>query len=128
MAVTAKLQRRRRPRLQSVVPCAVSPRLIVTSASDPSRRWWGVEAVACPSSSLCFAVGHAVAFGAGNALGVPLIERWDGHRWNRVPSPPATGPFTSISCPSAHECTAVGGFENAVGTPTATTNTRSTAR
>jgi hypothetical protein len=78
-----------------------------------------LEAVACPSSSLCFAVGQAVAFGAGNAPGAPLIERWNGRRWRRAASLQASGPLTSISCTSTRACTAVGGVENTVGTANA---------
>lgn len=74
-----------------------------------------LEAVTCPSSRLCFAVGQAVAFGAGNAPGTPLIEGWNGRRWTLASSPQAAGPLTSISCASARSCTAVGGYENEVG-------------
>lgn len=71
--------------------------------------------MACPADRLCFAVGQAVAFGAGNAPGVPLIERWDARRWRLVRSPAAAAPLSSISCASPRACTAVGGFEHTVG-------------
>jgi hypothetical protein len=76
-------------------------------------------AAACPSAKLCFAVGQAVAFGAGNAPGGPLIERWDGRRWHLVIGPASAAPLDSISCTSGRACTAVGAFENEVGTPDA---------
>ena len=77
-------------------------------------------AAACPGARLCFAVGQAVPFGAGNAPGVPLIERWDGRRWRLMGSPSGAGaPLQSISCTSTRACTAVGGFEHEVGSPDA---------
>jgi hypothetical protein len=76
-------------------------------------------ATACPSVKLCFAVGQAVPFGAGNAPGGPLIERWDGRRWRLVDRPGAAAPLSAISCTSARACTAVGGYEDEVGTPDA---------
>lgn len=78
-----------------------------------------LNAVACPSAKLCFAVGQAVPFGAGAAPGAPLIERWNGARWSLVSAPTAGAPLTSISCPTSRSCTAVGGFEHEVGTPNA---------
>ena len=75
-----------------------------------------LSSVACPSAHLCFAVGQAVPFGAGNAPGGPLIERWDGRRWTLVHGPAAASPLTSISCTSPTACTAVGGFEHETGT------------
>lgn len=78
-----------------------------------------LAAVSCPSATLCFAVGQAVPFGTGNAPGVPLIERWDGSRWTLVHGPTAPSPLRAISCPSTRACTAVGGFEHAVGSPDA---------
>ena len=92
------------------------------SASKPAAPagYRGVNArlfaAACPRAKLCFAVGQAVAFGAGNAPGGPLIERWDGRRWHLVNGPAAGAPLDSISCTSARACTAVGAFENEVGT------------
>ncbi len=76
--------------------------------------------VVCPGRNLCFAVGQGVPFGAGNAPGVPLIERWDGRRWHLMSGARgAQSPLYSISCTSARACTAVGGYENEVGTPEA---------
>ena len=77
------------------------------------------RAVACPGAELCFAVGQAVPLGAGNAPGVPLIERWDGRRWHLVHGPAAGAPLTSISCISTRSCSAVGGVEHVVGTSAA---------
>ena len=53
-----------------------------------------LAAVACPGARLCFAVGHAVPFGVGNAPGGPLIERWNGSRWRLASSPPGDSPLT----------------------------------
>ena len=78
-----------------------------------------LAAVACPGARLCFAVGHAVPFGAGNAPGGPLIERWNGSRWRLARSPPGDSPLTALSCTATRICTAVGGFEYVTGTPDA---------
>jgi len=78
-----------------------------------------LDAVACPGAKLCFAVGQEVPFGAGDAPGVPLIERWNGSRWTLVDGPTAGSPLTSISCPSTRVCIAVGGFEHTTGTANA---------
>jgi len=78
-----------------------------------------LAAVACPGVRLCFAVGRAVAFGAGAAPGGPLIERWNGRRWS-LGSPAGSGsPLTALSCTSVRACTAVGGFQHETGNPTA---------
>lgn len=78
-----------------------------------------LAAVACPGGRLCFAVGRAVPFGAGNAPGAPLIERWDGSRWRLQSGVQGDSPLTSVSCTSARACTAVGGFEHTTGNATA---------
>ena len=73
----------------------------------------------------CVAVGTGSGAGpAGSSsslTGVPLAERWTGTKWAAVPVPdplPA-GSFaelTSVSCPSASDCVAVGDDQNAAGT------------
>lgn len=69
-----------------------------------------LNAVSCPSSTVCMAVGSA-----GDRIdsgGVPLAERWDGSRWSlQSPPNPGSDNFTSlfgVSCASAADCTAVG--------------------
>jgi hypothetical protein len=77
-------------------------------------RW-----VSCSSANACTAVGHyypdprAANFPYQRHLA--LIERWNGHRWSiqRVPNPPDTRTsfLSSVSCPSARSCTAVGLYD-----------------
>ena len=66
--------------------------------------------VACPSSTLCFAVGFLSVSGSG--MDKTLIERWDGTHWSVVTSPnPAGAKFSrlfAVACQSAVSCFAVG--------------------
>jgi hypothetical protein len=59
--------------------------------------------VSCPTTKVCFAVGHGVGV---------LVERWDGKKWVIQPLGHAaankTGDLTSVSCTSATACIAVG--------------------
>ena len=70
-----------------------------------------LNSVSCSSESLCMAVGESSS-GSGipsNAVGV--IEKWDGSAWSIVPNPHASGVnvwLSSVSCPSASSCFAVG--------------------
>ncbi|MGH2916378.1 MAG: hypothetical protein ACRDMX_15465 [Solirubrobacteraceae bacterium] len=66
------------------------------------------NAVSCPTSSLCMAVGY---FDRNRTL-YGLAEEWNGRRWSlRIP-PNHSGTFPSqlegVSCPSARMCLAVG--------------------
>lgn len=76
-----------------------------------SKESW-LQAVSCPSRVACTAVGFA-GFGDGNAK-LPLVERWDGHRWSLQQAPSPTGTNESelqgVSCRSAGACTAVGDY------------------
>jgi len=78
-----------------------------------------VWAVACPSATLCTAVGNNFV-PAGNSEGLLLTQ----HRWSwtvataPVPSGAATNPetfITGMACPSATACTAFGGFTDSSG-------------
>jgi hypothetical protein len=69
-----------------------------------------LESVTCRSAAHCVAVGsHDGAFGA-----LTLVESWNGSRWSVIPSPnPASQGanwLTSVSCPTATNCEAVGGY------------------
>jgi hypothetical protein len=67
-----------------------------------------LNAVACPSSSACVAVGSAVT---RSGTVITLAERWDGTKWSiqATPNPPAGGGILfGVSCSSASACTAVG--------------------
>jgi hypothetical protein len=67
------------------------------------------NAVSCPSTSVCTAVGEYEL-----EKEVTLAERWDGSNWSLQPTP--TGAHSSslsgVSCASTSVCTAVGTYEN----------------
>jgi RNA polymerase sigma factor (sigma-70 family) len=74
-----------------------------------------LQGVTCPTPVDCWAVGYV-----GNGLpGEPLIEHYDGERWDIVtpPSVPSTGDLLSVACPSATTCWAVGSETDESGTP-----------
>jgi hypothetical protein len=66
-----------------------------------------LAAVACPSASVCVAVGSAGSEGEPR----PLTERWTaGSGWTVVPAPSLRGTATldAVSCPTTTRCLAVG--------------------
>jgi hypothetical protein len=72
-------------------------------------------AVSCPSASDCVLVG---GYGTASAS-PPLAEGWTGHAWTveSVPAPAGalnTG-LTAVSCVSATQCMAVGGYIHGTG-------------
>ncbi len=91
-------------------------------ASDPSGA--GIlNAIACPSSSSCVAVG-----GDGNSQGIVDHATLSSAGWTWAPpvvlTPPTsgTGPLSGVACPSASTCVAVG-TDGSVGVVTAATLT-----
>jgi hypothetical protein len=69
-----------------------------------------LNSISCRSAASCFAVGsHDGPFGM-----LTLAESWNGSRWSVVPSPNVASQgnnwFTGVSCPSATNCEAVGGW------------------
>jgi hypothetical protein len=89
-----------------------------TANPEPFTQLLGVS---CRRSG-CMAVGTASPSGSASSLaGLPLAERWTGTKWAAlpVPDPLPAGSFaelTSVSCPSASDCVAVGDYQNAAGT------------
>ncbi len=82
-------------------------------------------AVSCPNGRSCIAMGYYnVQPSAQQIDQVAFAERWDGRRWivSNVPVPASAGvlsELTSISCPTATNCTAVGEYlGNVFDTPT----------
>jgi hypothetical protein len=69
-----------------------------------------LNGLSCTSASACTAVGGS----AGATSEKTLIESWNGSTWTIVPSPnprpsrTGTNYFSSVSCPAAASCTAVG--------------------
>jgi hypothetical protein len=67
-----------------------------------------LDGVACPSATLCWAVGQA----SNGSINQTLIEKFDGTVWTIVPSPNAGSGhdnfLTGVSCSSTTDCWAVG--------------------
>jgi hypothetical protein len=68
-----------------------------------------LNAVSCPLSNRCTAIGEYLQSGSGV---VPLAERWNGTGWAAQSVPAPTGAVGNdmfgVSCPSSKACTAVG--------------------
>jgi hypothetical protein len=71
----------------------------------PSNQF---EAVSCPSSTDCFALGFA------DDLFAALIEHWNGTSWTVQTTPPNVYPNT-LSCPTATACMAAGSSSQSTG-------------
>ena len=70
-----------------------------------------LNSVSCSSESFCIAVGESSLGSGGRPNAVGVIEKWDGSVWSMVPNPQSSGVnvwFSSVSCPSAARCFAVG--------------------
>jgi len=77
-----------------------------------------LEAVSCPSTTDCTAVG--VRYTSGTAAVATLIEHWDGTSWSITPSPTPTNAsleMTGVSCTTATSCTAVGAINKSAYAP-----------
>jgi hypothetical protein len=95
----------------SVVPAA-------TVAKAGQHYLDGVSCAPGGAPATCFAVGSVVTL-AGTTR--PLVERWNGRRWNVVPTPKLRGiasALVSVSCPSAKSCVAVGNLRATAKSPT----------
>ena len=75
----------------------------------------GLDAIACTGPDACTAVGHYSRPGPGMVYRprnptASLVERWTGRRWAaaRVPGSQAYSSLSSVSCPIATGCEAVG--------------------
>ena len=75
-----------------------------------------LDAISCPSTSLCFAAGSADEFSPVVANQLPLAERWTpSGGWTRVklPAPPrgsSDSVLYGISCKTSTQCAAVGTY------------------
>jgi hypothetical protein len=68
-----------------------------------------LDAVSCPTSTTCIAVGGTEPAEGFPPAYTPLAERWDGTGWSRLPVPSGvSGTWTSVSCVSATHCVALG--------------------
>jgi hypothetical protein len=69
-----------------------------------------LNAVSCPSTSRCTAVGGSIVGGNG----AELVEYWNGSGWAIQPTPSTYhADLLGVSCPSTTTCTAVGDYINA---------------
>jgi hypothetical protein len=87
---------------------------IEAGAKLPGAEEGLLDTTSCSSSTACTAVGEYVN---GEGVYVPLAERWNGTEWYVQSTPnPATGTHASylqgVSCASATECMAAGGYYN----------------
>lgn len=91
---------------------AVGDRSILRTA-DAGATWsiqatsaWGLQAVSCPDTRICFAVG---AWGGGSGDGAFVLDSEDGGvSWIAEPLNVAGLEPRAVSCASADECVAVG--------------------
>jgi hypothetical protein len=82
-------------------------RTVVVAASGPRDA---LEAIACPGTTDCWAVGGSATSGQ------PLIEHWAGGAWQLAPSPAVGGgQLDAISCASPSACWATGGTQTHSG-------------
>lgn len=73
----------------------------------------GLNAVSCPSTSSCTAVGNYITSVPGEFLA--LAEHWNGSKWSRqhIPNPTTDGnDLFGVSCRFKSACTVVGDYYN----------------
>jgi hypothetical protein len=72
-----------------------------------------LSGISCPSASDCVAVGD---YTNRRGKAMTLAEQWNGTSWSILPTPNPSGSITSylssVSCPTAQTCTAVGHYES----------------
>lgn len=80
--------------------------------SPPSLTLTGsaeLDAVSCPSTTRCVAVGYLTSGTQGDTADArALVERWDGSSWTADVLSSVRGELLGVSCLSADACTAVG--------------------
>jgi hypothetical protein len=84
---------------------------VQTFAGPPTTSFSLFNAVSCPSSSFCMAVGK---YGPAGRADEPLAATYDGHGWTvqTVPLPSGVqGSASGVSCTSATFCMVVGGTD-----------------
>jgi photosystem II stability/assembly factor-like uncharacterized protein len=68
----------------------------------------GLDNLACPSPTVCFAVGNSSPLGNNPAGAVIAATNTGGHTWWRQQPPVAAGGLKAIACPTVLDCFAVG--------------------
>jgi hypothetical protein len=89
---------------------------IERTAVLPGARGSLLFGVACPSATVCTAVGSVIS---PSGRSRPLTERWNGSRWTGRPIPAPAGRVSylgGVSCSSPADCTAVGYAGDRLGT------------
>jgi hypothetical protein len=85
-----------------------------TPAPSSSLSYY-LDAVSCPSTTFCTAVGYSQDYPSGSSL----VEMWNGSAWSivKVPAGPGLGDeLEAVSCVGPTTCTAVGST-NTTGSP-----------
>jgi hypothetical protein len=94
----------------SAAPAGAAAAWSRTSSPNPSGSTGStLSAVACPTTTSCFAVGRYTI----GATTKTLAEHWNGSSWSIESSPnPGSGSanLSGVACPSAHSCFAVGSY------------------
>jgi hypothetical protein len=96
---------------------------LVFPAGVDERQGGLLDSLACPSAGNCVAAG---SYTTGINQYQPMLATEQNGRWMQgtaVPLPPGvtkrdSGDLNSISCPSANDCVAVGGYVRSGGYPT----------
>jgi hypothetical protein len=103
--------------LWSAIPASAVTVWRVQQVPVPANASVELQAVSCPAAGVCFAVGYSTQ--AGTTIESTLAERWSGGRWAILATPsPGIGPvdqLTRLSCLSATDCMAIGGFSTQTG-------------
>jgi hypothetical protein len=83
---------------------------IITSPNASGAIYSALNAVSCPSTTSCYAVGYS----SDGSTDKTLVERWNGTTWSIVTGPNKSGAIysalSSVSCPSTTSCYAVGNY------------------
>lgn len=89
---------------------------VLSPSGSPIHVLGVLDALSCPTSTSCWAVGARLAPKGRSSVAEPfgepatLIEHWSGGHWQVVPSPSLGdfAPLTAVSCPTSMECVAGG--------------------
>src|SRR5665213_3157256 len=88
--------------------------ILLSSVNTPGELYRGLEAVSCPSTGFCIAVGNETD---RNGTDSTLSEVLKGSRWSRAATPATPGGqfrgLDGVSCVSSADCTAIGFFDTA---------------
>jgi hypothetical protein len=95
----------------AAAPAGAGPVWSLLSTPDPGgSSGVTLRAVACPTTTSCFAVG---SYGSGSTT-KPLAEHWNGSSWSIQSTPVPGGTdaanLSGVSCPSTKSCFAVGSY------------------